>query len=514
MRLSVNIAVDALQPFAPKVGRGVYRTKAFRKVSALRNETPFEDDCLYVGLLSERRASERITGCCVLIRNCDVSDNEIEAGSDIVVSRDASIPELIDTLRDLYILISEWYENMLLTAASQGSVQDILTLSESIIGNFISASDSALALIAYTKGIDIDDPVSNYLIEYGHHSEDSYKMFLQANRYDIWMRTDGLVVNTDRAIARYSVVSKIFKFDKTYFMHVVMSCNNRPLTPGLEELFKIMCEVLEHLIRRNWDNDRFFSHSYQSLIIDLINGGGKANRTAVESRARIIGIDPDQEYIIILLEIGSGEGKAFPGRIAQDIFSLFARIRAVHYDSRLLLLLHSRSIAQYAESVDLPNKLNEYLAENNLRGGVSDVFADLTDLPDAYLQAKLALFHGLTDKSVTHYEDIFAKSLLDFSQNTMLLWSKSRYGKLLLELRRSDLEKNQNNIKLLRSYMLNERRAKETADEMHMHRNNVVYRIKRIEEMNNLSFDDPKTRVNVLLSFLMFDHWQNEPECD
>ena len=38
---------------------------------------------------------------------------------------------------------------------------------------------------------------------------------------------------------------------------------------------------------------------------------------------------------------------------------------------------------------------------------------------------------------------------------------------------------------------------------MHMHRNNVVYRIGRIEEMLGLSLEDPEVRLCLTVSYLL-----------
>ena len=50
-----------------------------------------------------------------------------------------------------------------------------------------------------------------------------------------------------------------------------------------------------------------------------------------------------------------------------------------------------------------------------------------------------------------------------------------------------------------------ERKATETGQQLHMHRNNVIYRISRIEELTGLSLDDHGTRLGLEISFLMLE---------
>ena len=501
MRISFNIVLNELQDLLPVTGDKFDGSHSFRRVVPLK-EVSDGADCLYVGSIRTWNGYPE-SGCVLLAEdNCAIPEN---LGGNVVVSGSITPEQLVWRMSEFFLKISEWYEDMLLVVASQKGVQEILTLSEKVIGNFISVSDSALALVAYTKNIIAADPIIEYLVENGYHSDDAYRRFKEGNRFELWLQADGLIVSTDRNIGVYDVVSKVFKYDRTYFMHAVMSCNNHARTPGLLELFSIMCDVLENIIRHSWNNEKFFSHNYNALIIDLIHRRGISDRQAVEKRAEIIGVDTNDEYIVIVAEIEGS--KAFPGRIAQDIFSMFPRIHIVHYEDKLLFLLHVKSVTHYIEATGMTAKLEEYFEANGMLGGMSDVFRDILELKDAYDQAQIALTNCLREGTITQFERVAAKCLVNTSEESMRLWSKSRCGKILLELHRSDMEKQQNNVPLLYAYLKNERRARETADEVHMHRNNVVYRMNRIEEAYGIDLNDPRIRLNLLLSYMIFEQW-------
>jgi hypothetical protein len=178
-------------------------------------------------------------------------------------------------------------------------------MSEPVIGNFISISDSALSLIAYTKNISTDDPTSLFLIENGYHSEETIKQFKKFRRFDIWMNSDGPIISEDGNISKYVIISKVFAFNETYFTHVVMTCNHREKTPGLLDLFNYLTNVLSYYIKRNWQEEKDFKHVYYSLVVDLMEGKVR-EREAVKERARIVGIRPDDEYVIMLLTMAAG----------------------------------------------------------------------------------------------------------------------------------------------------------------------------------------------------------------
>jgi sugar diacid utilization regulator len=182
-----------------------------------------------------------------------------------------------------------------------------------------------------------------------------------------------------------------------------------------------------------------------------------------------------------------------------------------------MLFLHHPDVAAYIADQDLENQMNAYFQKNNVYCGMSEVFDDLMELPAAYREAEFALGEcdsnyqkgNIIWESAPRWSNIvefnmhFASGLMDKSEQNARLWMSSKYGKMLLELYYSDLEKDTNNLEVLYEYLMNERRASETSSALHMHRNNVIYRINRIEEMLKVNLGDRVTRLNLITSFLM-----------
>lgn len=80
------------------------------------------------------------------------------------------------------------------------------------------------------------------------------------------------------------MVSKVFKFHNTYFAHVVMVCDHKPLTAGLVDRFRILLDILQFYVEREWENKAACDHVYDSFLSDLLDGK-LTSRSAMEERA-------------------------------------------------------------------------------------------------------------------------------------------------------------------------------------------------------------------------------------
>ncbi len=524
MNISLNIILDSISHYRYELHISLPTELSFHCISLLPKEMrDVKPNCLYVCQLSEalRAAGQvpQIYCLCLRDRIRDELETEEKLKDMVILNENLELVTLFTKLQETFILINDWYKDMQEAVIMKKSIQDIISLSEPVIGNFISVSDSAFSLLAYTKNIPTDDPISISLIENKFHSEETVKKFKEIGRLEVWMDSRGLIINTSNAISKHTVISKVFRFNDIYFIHVVMTTTHRKLTPGLLDLFNHMIYVLSYYIIPNWEEEKNYSHAYNTLVADLMECK-LTDMEAINERARIIGLKPADKYIIMLLSVGNGDDFSFPGHVARDVARMFPCINPVYYNYRLLLLLHHADIAGLMEENDMEATLNTYFHENNVFCGCSDIFENLLELPNAYQQAVLVLNEltsvcwkeeiswgeSMEPSNIAHFRTYYVSCMLDRSEQSEKLWRNSKYGKMLIALYESDIEKNTNNLEVLYTYLVNERRATETAIQLHMHRNNVMYRISRIEKMLGVSLEDRLMRMNLTISLFMLRH--------
>ena len=146
--------------------------------------------------------------------------------------------------------------------------------------------------------------------------------------------------------------------------------------------------------------------------------------------------------------------------------------------------------------------------------GISLPFSDASGMQRAGNQAALALLYGSqTPPSVSHCVDhaflYFLNKLAgDKSFGTELLHPG------LTRLRRYDERHGTDFYNTLYQYLLAERNVVATAKALFIHRNSMIYRLQRIQQLLDVDLDDPNMRLYLLLSYQIDRSMSNPPVTD
>ncbi|MCR5388455.1 MAG: helix-turn-helix domain-containing protein [Lachnospiraceae bacterium] len=521
MKLSLNIILDQLRELSVENHILNKNGVAFSHCALLpRNYSIMQKDYIHVCRLSEAlRASASTKGMyyfCIRDRMKDAGETEEALNGMIIVNENMDVEKLLNALTEVFERISDWYTEMQSALIHEKPLQHILDISKDVIGNTINISDSAFTLLARTSNVETDDEVSLALAEYGHHPESTLRLFRKNRRFEDWENATTILVNDSHEISKYVLLNKVIRFQNTYFTHVVMVCDHHELSDGLMELFTMLTDILAIYAERNWKDKNALSHKYDSFMTDLLNGT-LTSAHDIHERAQYVGIHSIGRFRLLKIAVDNGM-EASLGRIGRDLLDLLPDSQVILYQESVVALLH------LSKTEDGPlltaQQTEKLLSRHQARGGVSNEFSSLEHTAAAFEQASIALRYnapmraGKTLKALLPTEE---PPLLCTFQSRMLygllgscpdnkkVWQGSEYYTALKTLYDYDIQHNSNNLELLRTYLLLERKATETGQKLHMHRNNVIYRIVRIEELTGLSLDSYDVRLGLQNSFIMLE---------
>ena len=434
----------------------------------------------------------------------------------VAVFADAEPGEIYQRLNERYISVMDWRMRMAEGMNNGCSLQDIMEMSKDMIGNYIAVSDSTFRLVANTANIPCDDVICQRMIKHGYHPESVVEKFRSTGRVKFWEEHD-FYIDNGHLFSPYTLVGRIFRMNGEYMAHAVMTCNNREATPDVIDLYNMLCEFIAKFAARDWENQNAELVLYSSLLTDLLSGSATDFEQAKE-RMTPNGFPSD---VMCLVRIPvHADANTLVGRLSKDISELFSHVHIALYQQELVLLIgagseESSHAAADREALDFFKLLEKY----ELTCGVSSFFDDVSRIDVAYLQAKEALDSGERLRRSAHIEQLRTRfphvfcfdeylpyCLLDNSYDTIRQWLLSGNGRALAEIEELDRKNGTNNLQLLYTYLMNERRAKETGEAMHLHRNSVVYRIEHLREAVRLGdLEDANVRTGLLMSLLMYN---------
>ncbi|MGM9606283.1 MAG: PucR family transcriptional regulator [Oscillospiraceae bacterium] len=487
-------------------------------------EQPLKRDRLYLCTLEQAEESaERISQNYVLC----VSEHEKKPSTlppnCIFVEKLHSVFTLAEMIQERICLVRDWVFQLNETVMVDPSYQSLLDLSEPMLGNPVYILDASYKLLAFTQNTLDDDEIDVHLRKAGYHSEEALIALRNCQHFKASSGETGTQVNPPGNPNKYATVSKRIWDRGMPVLHVIMVCSNTE-TPdaNLLALFEIMVQNCALRFQHQQTFTPRTGHLYDSLFNDILFGKLDDPHIITE-RAKISGLPLEGTFRCYKIMLRDARFYSI-AHVLDEFLALFPSARAISHGYEIIVL--DQQITPAEDRCDA--SLLPFLEKYNAVCGISEPFHFLLDFFFAYTQAGRAIeigqplseyepvwkaaaegqdTAGLAQRLlVFYYDDVFVYYAL--SQRPLDSFDPFRntpYLDLVRDLIQNDLEKGTNNAQVLYTYLTSERRATKTGQLLHMHRNNVLYRIPRIEEQIGLDLDDYWVRTKLLLAFHLIE---------
>ncbi len=524
MQISLSIILDVLESFSLETHVGDDDPVSFTKCLPLPDGPAEPDDtCLYVGGLSKAMAlcADHPGMYCICLRDRikdGLETDECLSGL-IVVNENITINALFTLVQNRFFEVLGWIQQMHEALIRKASIQEIIDLCYPIIDNYIAVSDSSLMLMAYSRNVPCDDPICVALRQHGYFPEEIIHLFKKYDLFRVWEMADEPYLDDTCEVAKYPAYHKIFKFGRTYFSHVVLTCNRKPVTKSMLDLFGILTDVLSVCMERAWEEKNACNHIYDTFLADLIEGN-ITDVNIIEERAQYVGIPLMGKFCLFQIVPNNAPNISI-GKMLIEFSELFPRFKFIRHQQRIVAIHQF-----YAKGIDdqldtICQTMQSFLEKYDAICGVSLFFTSLREIPFSFKQSSLALkyahhkrgshicknirLHRRKESNIHFFSRSYVYCLLGENGANADLWYHSDYHEMLRKLYQHDNRHKSNNLQLLHVYLCLERNATESAKELNMHRNNVTYHISRIQELLDVNLDDPYVRFMMLMSFFLLE---------
>ena len=452
----------------------------------------------------------------------NTSDDKPDKRAVLSILQGESILIVFNTLLDIVHRFAEWERAMDAVRFGGGSLQDLIDVSSSFLQNNVVILDPALKLLAYTKDVPCDDPITVELITHGYHTEENISKFKLHKRFSPWAEQKGFIINDSHEICKYVTVVKSFKTKSSFSIIIVMMCNERTPEAYLLDVYDLFASRVEFYARRDYPDDKPSGNAVDTFLKDLFLNG-PFDEQIIQERGKLAGIPFEARFCLFYIK-ESGSASVPAQRLLSDVSRLVAPAKTALVDNAVVVLcfncrndrcaLHCASNSCPLGRTSLSSRLNDMMMRYDLVCGRSSKFTRLDSAPIAYRQARTACNIGWK-KTMRHDRlgirhnwsriTSFDSSIVDFlvesaERDGVELVGSTYAGYVLESMLRQDEAAKTDNYTFLYEYLMGERRASVVAERMHMHRNNVKYRIDRIENQFGIDTSDPILPFDFMLA--------------
>lgn len=439
-------------------------------------------------------------------------------GEDLGVETDLALEEIFNELQDAYTALRNWDREMNLLMLRGGSLQELLDISTPVIGNPITIMDPGFKLIAYTRAVTSHSKIYNEVLKYGCLPEHIIEEHEKVGVFPAMLENSPAQL-TQNAPDHVTLLQAIY-VDHRIAGQVAMPCTARLYTEGLAEQFDVLLANGGGILESERHNQTVNRYMHEYFLAELIESGVPGDESFSE-RLKYIGLPSQGSFCLFHLHQGRHDpylSDFHAGRIAallpgEKVFTLRGELY-------VLVNQQGHSLSYRDHILRALKRMDSFLRREGLVCGVSARFADIRKIGQAHTQADAALKLGgrisrtraleklgVADlrypDTVFEYDDYRLHHMIDCCAQQIAL--EDLCAPELLRLIATDREEGANHCEVLYHYLIRERRTTETAERLHMHRNNVIYRIGKIQDMLDIDLDDAEVRKKLLLSFAVVE---------
>ncbi len=416
------------------------------------------------------------------------------------IGADESLLSFYSAIQKLMDQLHHWDQQLSDLLLSSDSLQDILECSAPIFENPCMFLNDQFTLLAFHGELTEEDNSLFYeTIQLGRSPNRLFEKLLALPPQDrLKYLPRGTVIVTNELSGQGELMSNCL-VDGIPVLRFFMTCDLN-MGPGLKDLVAhLMSRVRTSPGIQDWAKRS--SGTYDILFSRLID-----TPTDPSSQETIVSLGLNRYNIFRVAAIDFDSQIIVRSGILSKLRVLCPRVHFFVYNDHSYALLGGIRKEDDTESplVAMQHLLFPLLNELNASYGMSNDFTDLTALGSACAQADYAMNSINHVSSKNHrslpvsYSDVMLNHMVNYFFDTY------NFDTYCPPAFRAVLENTPStsavdNVQLLYTYLSNQCNSTYTARELHMHRNNVIYRIARLQERYGLNLDDSTERTLLLM---------------
>lgn len=473
MKLSMWILADALWKYSPiiYIKDGSHTLRGVRYFS---REHPMERQNVYLGKAQDFIGTGGDGVICV-------------NGHDMILLDTNDTEQILNEIFEAFDFYNNWSDSLMEMIHQGCSIQKIVLASSQVFDQPIIVYDSNHRVIAqspeFTNG-ELDPEWGEAVEKLATKKADNRRL-KQTQKTQVQHLPD---------INQRCICTNLFNV-KMYIGQLITVAANHKITDGRVQLSAFLGSIIEYWMRFN-DESRE-SSADSSMFTDLLKQKSLVKSEVLYKLHALGWKDGDRK---IVLKIANPD--TFYEQFKFVKTSLVRRLPGCYtvvFSTSLVIIANLELVALST----ILGQLEPLLKKSRFYCGVSNEFTDIFQLFQYYRQAEIAINYGNKTPEAVNYSN-------DCSLDYILTILRSNVSEIMAHpalniLREHDARHNSDLYHTLHQYILNERNLIKTAEKLCIHRNSLIYRIKKIDQLLELCLDDEKIREYLLISYRLLE---------
>lgn len=433
----------------------------------------------------------------------EVSEKAESSSNAIFIQTDMELAHGFNTLQNVYSAFIEWGRQLDFAIFRNASFQEFIDLSETFIESPVLIYDPALKLLAYSNMYPgLDDRIFQMAIANGYLDLETVKYFEKDKIFSQMDHTGSAVGEPDN-FRMHADFSRAINVNNELAVYCILLYTNNYPRSYINQLFQNFCNSIEHFLQKQHSDFLKNRSVTDYFLMDLLDNP-QTPTEQIQERIYYNDLDYEGNYILISLHTD------MPKRLSENYFIQLLRNNMINcrifaYHDGIVILYHLPKFREMDYRDYLRDQLHHILkdfADRQIRLYFSKPFTTIGQFAESYQQAESLHQMNITpekDDPYCFYEDHWLHNLIHTTPQTDKTFSFCE--PCLLQMLHADTKKSRQQLEILYTYLRCDRKLTDVANKLGMHRNNVIYHVKRMEEDFHLTLDDPDVRLRLLMSF-------------
>lgn len=404
-------------------------------------------------------------------------------------------------IQKIFDMYHQWNQSLMDSRLSNGSIQDLITLTDSVISNPMMVIGMDFSIIA-SKKLSYGELKDSVLGSTEATQPLINALKTDANYEEAYNRT-GYFYYPGNELATPKLCVNITKSNKTIY-RLMISEGEVPLDDTFGFLLEYLAKMISHSLSINGISAYDTISSIRSVFFTILTDSS-ADYVEISQQLSASGWLSSHYYQCILVNTSILDMKNMTLRsICNYVENIIPFSCAIEYQNNAVIYINLTLCTLALDEIF--QKMAAFVRDSLLNAGYSRKMLGHFNFQRQYIQASIALQVGKRQNPsnwIHHFNTIALPYI--FEQATKKLPAYMICHEKLFLLKYEDEKNNSQLYQTLRCYLEHHQNIARTSEALFIHRSTLLYRLDKIRALMKTDFSDSKEILYLLLSFYFLE---------